>query len=149
MTDGEPSSLALTFSASSIASKHNLEQARLSSALDTSTAWGPRSRDDQPWLKADMGESMFVSMIATRGGPGDLAWVTDYNLTFSDDDVTYDYVRKADNEIMVSKIGPARFDGEGCPPLPDRGTYWGWDDFWAQHIAQAFLNTEPTFICLF
>ena len=79
--------------------------------LDSGTCWAGRydtqDRYDQ-WIQVDLGELQAVSGIIMQGRANYNQWVTEYQVEYSTDGSTWQYVQDENGEDMVSKHTPIR-----------------------------------------
>ena len=57
-------------------------------------SWSARSNDVNQWLQVDLGSYTTVTKVATQGRNGNSQWVTQYRLQYSDDGVTFQFVKE-------------------------------------------------------
>ena len=60
----------------------------------SSGAWTPQLNQSENWLKVDLAQKMIVTKIATQGRPVHTAWVTSYNISFSQDDHAWEVYKE-------------------------------------------------------
>ena len=86
-------------------SNHGPNNARLDRpAGDGRTgAWRPRFNDINPWIQVDFGKLRSVSGIVSQGRSDYDSWVTKYNVQYSNDGTSWEYVKDADDVDMVRR----------------------------------------------
>ena len=57
-------------------------------------AWCSDLKQKGEWLKIDFAQKMIVTKIATQGRPGYGVWVTSYNISFSQDDHSWELYKE-------------------------------------------------------
>lgn len=61
----------------------NLARLNLVAASSKAGAWCPNTRNDQQWLKIDLGVLTTVTKVATQGRQDSSQWVTSYFISYS------------------------------------------------------------------
>jgi len=74
-------------------------QARLNFKEDGNKqgGWSALINDFNQWLQVDLGSYIRVTRVATQGKDGHDQWVSRYRLQYSNDGVSFNYVKKTEN----------------------------------------------------
>ena len=74
-------------------------QARLNFKEDGNKqgGWSALINDFNQWLQVDLGSYIRVTRVATQGKDGHDQWVSRYRLQYSNDSVSFNYVKKTEN----------------------------------------------------
>ena len=83
-------------------------QARLNLKEDGNKqgGWSALINDFNQWLRVDLGRYTTVTRVATQGKSGHDQWVSRYRFQYSDDGMTFTYVKKTENSSAKVYLFP-------------------------------------------